>query len=73
MTRQAKIIIFSIVLVFAIYQKQTKESTFTNSPNYSKPTESPVTTKSKPKVNLNNNAKSGDVSNIGDIKFALQP
>ena len=73
MTRQAKIIIFSIVLVFAIYQKQTKESTFTNSPNYSKPTESPVTTKSKPKVNLNNNTKSGDVSNIGDIKFALQP
>ena len=73
MTRQAKIIIFLIVLVFAIYQKQTKESTFTNSPNYSKPTESPVTTKSKPKVNLNNNTKSGDVSNIGDIKFALQP
>ena len=55
MTRQAKIIIFSIVLVFAIYQKQTKESASTNTPNYSKPTESPVTTKSKPKVNLNNN------------------
>lgn len=74
MTRQAKIIIFSIVLVFAIYQKQTKESAFTNTPNYSKPTESPVTTKSKPKVNLNNNnTKSGDVSNIGDIKFAIQP
>ena len=74
MNKTTKIIIFSIILIFAIIQKQTKESSFTNSPIYSKPTELPGTTKSKPKVNPNNNnTKSGDVSNIGDIKFAFQP
>ena len=56
MNRKTKMIIFSIILVFAIIQKQGKEeSSFTNSPIYSKPTELPGTTKSKPKVNPNNN------------------